>query len=210
VNIPVGLLERPFSTIAESINRTIFAIRERTPLFQGTQKRKEIGGVIGGAAPVTGEAKAARPPSDEVNRPAAKPPSAEVAPAPKPEPIRSAPISAEIQVEEPVEAEEYNPEATVVAMVPTEFMEQVDKEMNAMRQAKEASRGGDPLAAVYAEFLQARLRCGEKVENLSQERFIEKLKKNREQIIAQTNCRDVRFNVVVKDGKASIKASPIR
>ena len=65
-------------------------------------------------------------------------------------------------------------------------------------------------SAVYHEFLQARMRCGEKVENLSQERFVEKLKANREKLIAQTGCRDVRFNVVVKDGKASIKASPIK
>ena len=95
-------------------------------------------------------------------------------------------------------------------MVPTEMMDQVDKELAAMRQAKEAARGGDPLTAVYHEFLQARLRCGEKVENLSQDRFVEKLRGNREKLIAQTGCRDVRFNVVVKDGKASIKASPIK
>ncbi|MFA6033559.1 MAG: MXAN_5187 C-terminal domain-containing protein [Myxococcota bacterium] len=68
----------------------------------------------------------------------------------------------------------------------------------------------DTLFAVYNEFLQTRLRCGEEVESLSRDRFVEKLKKTRFDVIAKVGCTDVRFSVGERDGKATIKAMPIR
>jgi hypothetical protein len=37
-----------------------------------------------------------------------------------------------------------------------------------------------------------------------------KLQSNRDQLIAKYSCRTARFSVYVKDGKAAIKATPVR
>ena len=38
----------------------------------------------------------------------------------------------------------------------------------------------------------------------------ELLRKNKEQLVAKYNCRTVRFQVYVKDGKAALKATPVK
>jgi hypothetical protein len=63
---------------------------------------------------------------------------------------------------------------------------------------------------VFQEFLATRERCGEPAEGLSFDKFALKLKKNQEQLVAKLNCRAVRFQVYVKEGRAAIKASPVR
>lgn len=64
--------------------------------------------------------------------------------------------------------------------------------------------------AVHAEFLEVRARCGESVENLAFDRFRPKLEKNKEALVQKYGCRSVRFSVYVKDGKAALKATPVR
>jgi hypothetical protein len=64
--------------------------------------------------------------------------------------------------------------------------------------------------AIHAEFLQVRARCGESTEGLGFERFRPKLEKNRDQLIQKYGCRSVRFQVYVKEGKAALKATPVR
>ena len=34
--------------------------------------------------------------------------------------------------------------------------------------------------------------------------------RNRDDLIAKTGCREVRFTVYVKDGKAALKATPVK
>jgi len=64
--------------------------------------------------------------------------------------------------------------------------------------------------AVYEEFVATRQKCGEGAQNVPYEKFVERLRRNREQLVAKFNCRGVRFQVYVKDGKAAIKAAPVR
>ena len=54
------------------------------------------------------------------------------------------------------------------------------------------------------------LRCGEPTENVTFERFVSKLRDNREQLIRRLGCKSVRFQVYVKDGRAALKATPVR
>lgn len=63
---------------------------------------------------------------------------------------------------------------------------------------------------IFEEFLATKRRCGEPSDNLTFERFAAKLRKNRDALIAKHGCQSVRFQVYVKDGKAALKASPIR
>jgi hypothetical protein len=64
--------------------------------------------------------------------------------------------------------------------------------------------------AIHAEFLAVRTQCGESVENLGFDRFRPKLEKNKEALLQKYGCRAVRFSVYVKDGKAALKATPVK
>ena len=63
---------------------------------------------------------------------------------------------------------------------------------------------------VHREFLRVRVDCGESVEGLTWERFRDKLRKNRGALAQKYACRTVRFAVYVKDGRAALKATPMR
>jgi len=63
---------------------------------------------------------------------------------------------------------------------------------------------------VYQEFLKVREECGESLEGLTWERFRQKLRKNRDSLVQKYACRTVRFQVYVKEGKAALKATPVR
>ena len=64
--------------------------------------------------------------------------------------------------------------------------------------------------AVYQDFQRVRAECGESRNGVSYERLREKLQKNRDQLVERYGCRTVRFQVYAKDGKAALKASPVR
>jgi hypothetical protein len=68
----------------------------------------------------------------------------------------------------------------------------------------------DHWQAVHAEFLRIRAQCGESVEGLGYERFRPKLEKNKQQLVEKHACRTVRFSVYVKDGKAALRATPVK
>jgi hypothetical protein len=63
---------------------------------------------------------------------------------------------------------------------------------------------------VYDEFVATKGRCGEKTEGFTFEKFQHTLRKNRDAIIKRHGVKRVKFSVYVKEGKAALKASPIR
>jgi len=63
---------------------------------------------------------------------------------------------------------------------------------------------------VFDQFVAAKQSCSEPTSGLTYEKFSEKLLKNRDDLIAKTQCREVRFTVYVKDGKAALKATPVK
>jgi hypothetical protein len=63
---------------------------------------------------------------------------------------------------------------------------------------------------VFEEYIALRIKCGESATSVVADKFFAKLRSNREQLIAKYNCRSARFSVYVKDGKAAIKATPVR
>ncbi len=64
--------------------------------------------------------------------------------------------------------------------------------------------------AVFREFLATRAKCGEPAEGLPYDKFAQKLLRNQEQLVAKYACKSVRFQVYVKEGKAALKAIPVR
>ncbi len=63
---------------------------------------------------------------------------------------------------------------------------------------------------IFEDFINTRAQCGEGQDGLTFEKFAQKLKKNREQLVQKYNCRTVRFQVYVKEGKAALKATPVK
>ncbi len=64
--------------------------------------------------------------------------------------------------------------------------------------------------SVYEDFVRVKQECGEPTDSLSYEKFEGTLRKNRDAIVAQHNVERVKFTVYVKEGKAKLKANPIR
>jgi hypothetical protein len=63
---------------------------------------------------------------------------------------------------------------------------------------------------VFQEFLRTRTTCGEPSEGLTYEKFRLKLDGNKAALVAKYACKTVRFQVYVKDGKAALKATPVK
>jgi len=63
---------------------------------------------------------------------------------------------------------------------------------------------------VFQDFVRTRAECGEPSEGLTFERFRAKLESNKATLVQKYQCRTVRFQVYVKDGKAALKATPVR
>lgn len=63
---------------------------------------------------------------------------------------------------------------------------------------------------VYEDFVATKNECGEKTEGFTYEKFEQTLKKNRDALMKRHNCKRVKFSVYVKEGKAALKASPIK
>jgi hypothetical protein len=121
-------------------------------------------------------------------------------------------------------AEEENPDATRVAEVPAELIQQSAGLESPPPWQSESQEPPPPPAipqpemsaeethfqAVFREFVTTRERCGESADGLTYDRFAQKLRKNRDQLVQKYSCRTVRFQVYVKEGKAALKATPIR
>ena len=52
--------------------------------------------------------------------------------------------------------------------------------------------------------------CGETVEGFTYEKFEQTLRRNREALVKRHAARHVKFTVYVRDGKAALKANPIK
>jgi len=77
----------------------------------------------------------------------------------------------------------------------------------------EAAGGFDQeahFAEVFEKYVAMRAECGEETESLKFEKFVLTLRKNRDQIVEKHHAEGVRFTVYAKEGKAALKASPVK
>jgi hypothetical protein len=158
--------------------------------------------------------------------PAFKPPPAAVPPANDPFALAAA------QESEPAgNPFADNPDATRVAAVPAELIKaaRAGSGMTGERPAIKAPGAGASMPKVAAltpagggndeerhfqevfrDFVATREKCREPADGLTFDKFKLKLLKNKEQLVAKYQCRTVRFQVYVKDGKAALKATPVK
>jgi hypothetical protein len=109
------------------------------------------------------------------------------------------------------------PDSTVVASVPADLLAQSAGE--SIPDSPTSGEAGDQgldaadhahFKQVYERFIEMRRKCGEPTADLAFDRFLIKLTKNRENLMKKYSCRTVRFQVYEKDGKAALKATPVR
>ncbi|MCL2448356.1 MAG: cache domain-containing protein [Polyangiaceae bacterium] len=94
-------------------------------------------------------------------------------------------------------------DATMVGAVPAELL------AKATGDGATADETAEWLS-VYDDFVRTKRQCGEPVDGLTFEKFSHTLKKNRDALIQRHACKRVRFSVYVKDGRASLKAAPVK
>lgn len=129
--------------------------------------------------------------------------------------------------EEPSGEAGFNPDATRVAAIPPELLKASSRRDSGPTQQNPAFKA-PPVAApkiqsvgggsdeeshfqeTFRDFLATRQKCGEPNDGMTYDKFAAKLRKNKEQLVAKYNCRTVKFQVYVKDGKAALKATPVK
>jgi hypothetical protein len=92
-------------------------------------------------------------------------------------------------------------DATTVATVPAEVMAQATG--SALDENAE-------WRVVYQNFIRIKKQCSEPTEGLSFEKFSVTLRRNRDQLAEKHGVKRVKFSVYVKEGRASLKATPMK
>jgi len=161
-------------------------------------------------APVAVAPQAPQPPP----KPAPAPPPAAAVPAPAPAP-KAAPA-----VVTPISAAK--PAAPVPKVMPKLGGVPAPAPANTVVAAPEPApvRASVPAAdgfdeathfrEVYAEYLTLRRECGENSDGLSYDKFENTLVKTRDQVLSKHPAKGVRFTVYKKEGKAALKAAPLK
>ncbi len=96
---------------------------------------------------------------------------------------------------------------TVVAD-PKRSRELIDQ--SARGDGDDGANGDSEFRRVFDEFTALKQQCGESTAALTYAKFAGKLRKNRDALIAKHGCKSVKFQVYIKDGKAALKATPIK
>lgn len=101
--------------------------------------------------------------------------------------------------------EEEDEDKTEVAGVPEELLIASQRD-----EIPEPSDESTYFREIFEQFVATKKQCGERTDNLQFERFSQTLRRNRDALIERYGCKTVRFQVYVKEGKAALKATPVR
>ncbi len=75
---------------------------------------------------------------------------------------------------------------------------------------EDAGRNDPYFKQVFDQFVATKKSCNEPIAGLTYDKFAQKLIRNRDELRSKTGCREVKFTVYVKDGKAALKATPVK
>lgn len=92
-------------------------------------------------------------------------------------------------------------DATTVAAIPKEILAKI---------AEQRTQDGAEWFSVYEDFLRTKKECSETTDGLTFEKFQQTLRKNRDALMQRHGCKRVKFSVYVKEGRASLKATPVK
>jgi hypothetical protein len=98
---------------------------------------------------------------------------------------------------------DYDDERTVVGAAPADVIAQATGTHGAVGDNAE-------WMGVFDEFIRTKTACGEATDGLTFDKFVRTLRKNRDTLVERHGCARVKFTVYVKDGHASLKATPVK
>lgn len=229
VQIPEANFPSPFNELVRSINKLLFVVREKVSspakavqLFSDVAKDNDnIRRTFTGEIKVPQVAK--RPISQEVNLGIANQNSKLTATSERKNEVENKesqsvapkPMSGEIFVGNELSVEDvgelieddreesYNPDATMVASL---------EEIEALDKAKQAAQAYelDEFRKIFDRYVAMRLDNNESIENLNFDNFLEKIKLTKADLMKKGNYRDVKFDVIIKNNKVTLKANPIK
>ena len=203
-----------YRTMASDVNDGIDVAAAKTG---GTRRAADLTQVLGDL-PAEPQMSAFSFPGDADSSPKPKP-----APPPSPgalptAPQRPAPPSAPRPVAEPAFAQEAAPEPArrlpgkpprAPSPVAAAAAAPVAAPVMAAAPSSPDSQNEEWLN-VFEEFAATKQRCGESLDGFTFEKFQSTLKKHRDAIVEKHGVRRVKFSVYIKEGKAALKASPIK
>ncbi|HVW24578.1 MAG TPA: MXAN_5187 family protein [Polyangiaceae bacterium] len=200
-----------YRTIASDVNDGIDVAAAKTG---GTRRAADLTQVLGDLPAEPQMSAFSFPGDDSASKPKPAPPPAPAAmPAPPPRAPGSAPRPA-VVAEAAVGAQQEVAEAPrrLPGKPPKAPAATGAAPMAAAAAAQQPS--GDPQNAewlnVYEEFAATKQRCGESLDGFTFDKFQSTLKKHRDAIVERHGVRRVKFSVYIKEGKAALKASPIK
>jgi hypothetical protein len=198
-----------FGGIARDVNAAIERFThttstQRTDASRSDISRKDFNAILDSGPPEAVPASPFAPPPP--------PPSFPAPPAfsPPPPPFAAAPSVANLSPTGDVE-EDARPARRPYD---SEMEEEATSQLPSEEKTRTLDKPVDPEEAhfreVFADYVNARRQTGEPTASLTLDKFRAKLQANRQQLIAKYNCKTARFSVYIKDGKAAIKATPVR
>ncbi len=163
-------------------------------------------------------------------------PAPAVAPVAKPAAAPAAKPRAQAPIEEPIDAGEIEPPRSARAGVSESAALRGDASVpvgESVRPDDEDSHdaggdddestafagardGGEPVdeetewRGVYEEFVELKQQLGEPVDKLTYDKFRGTLQRNKDALVARHGCERVAFKVYEKQGRAALKASPVK
>jgi hypothetical protein len=201
-------LARAYRKIGENVNKALDVIVEKGGGKRGTQKAN-LDDILG-PTPENLTSSAFSFGSDSGQGSAAAP-----LPAPGQPPAMPAPPGPPLAVSPPVQPPLMPPpragSPAPPAAKPPPIAPALPAKPGAL--ASPATAGGEDghFREVFEQYVATRKQCGESTAELTFDKFVVTLRKNRDQILgSRPDALGVRFTVYVKDGKAALKASPTK
>ncbi len=103
----------------------------------------------------------------------------------------------------------YDPSAFEDEESATQMAEVPDELLAAAKSLRAPSEDAN-FRAVYEEFVAMKRACGEPTDKLDFARFRKTLERNRDAILSKHDASAVRFTVYEKNGKAALRATPVK
>ena len=199
-----------FRKLADTINRAIDKEVEKAAEVAPTRKKVNLDEILG-PTPEAGDTSAFFGFADEANPTAEsaddfKPPPPQMFDAPPSSPMQTAvdPPKAPPPLKSPSKPQQASPTPDASPTVPPQPKTPPPSDTS-------TSYDEDThFKEVFSQYIATRKQCGESIEQLTYDKFLVTLRKNRDQIVSKHHADGVRFTVYVKKGKAALKAAPIK
>lgn len=172
------------------------------PRLRGSGERAAVSGPTEGSGPISLQPESIEPMSAETGPTAQMPGKAQPPPPPRKGPPGPPPRA---QADAP-----HPHESTVASAGVASVAVSSAAAPSASSNGAESADEIEEWRRVFEEFVAVKQQCGEPTQSLTFDKFKGTLQRNKEALVSRHNCQRVKFTVYVKEGKAALKASPVK